>query len=72
MAMAVNTASYKMKLFWTICLFLIIVTELLLVSKQINATVSHPPQVSLYVPVTIIFRYVNLQHNMTDIKQVHL
>jgi hypothetical protein len=74
MTMAVNMASYKMKLFRTICLFLIIVNELLLVNKtkKKNATVSHPPQVSLYVPVTIVFRYVKLQHNMTDIKQVHL
>jgi len=73
MMMAVNMASYKMKFFWTICVFLIIITELLLVSKQKkNARVSHPPQVSLYVPVTIIFRYIKLQHNMTDIKQVHL
>jgi len=73
MMMAVNIASYKMKFSWTICLFIIIITELLLVSKQKkNATVSHPPQVSLYVPVTIIIRYVKLQQNMTDIKQVHL
>ena len=72
MTMAVNMASYKMKFFWTICLFLIYITELLLVSKEKKMQVSHSPQVSLYVPVTIICRYVKLQHNMTDIKQMHL
>jgi len=41
-------------------------------TKKKKMQVSYSPQVSLYVPVTIIFRYVKLQHNMTDIKQVHL
>jgi hypothetical protein len=60
------------EIFQTICLFIIIITELLLESKQMNCNSVTSTTGGFICPSNNYFRYINLQHNMTYVKQVHL